>query len=159
MIQAHDIPPGMSDAKAVRDNAGVIARATRMLEMWDRVLNALVIKPGRALEELNSDWTASQEIADLLMRKYKLSFRAEHHFASEIVESARAQAIRPSDFPYAEVRRIYGETLYEMALPPEELPMSEAEFRATLDPLGDRARPCDLGRAPAGGHDANAECG
>ncbi len=37
-IQAHNIPPGMSDAKTVRDNAAVLAGATRMLELWDRAL-------------------------------------------------------------------------------------------------------------------------
>lgn len=134
-IQAHNILPGMSDAKSVRDNAEVLATATRMLEMWDRVLNALIISPERALEELNSDWTASQELADVLMRKYRLPFRVGHHFASEIVDYARTRDIRPSDFPYAEARRIYGEALHEASLPVAELPMSEAEFRATLDPV------------------------
>ncbi|MET7245147.1 lyase family protein [Methylobacterium sp. EM32] len=134
-IQAHNIPPGMSDAKTVRDNAAVLAGATRMLELWDRALNALVISPERALEELNSDWTASQELADVLMRRYALPFRAGHHFASEIVDYARAHDIRPSDYPYAEAQNIYERTLHEMSLPAAPLPMSEAEFRQTLDPV------------------------
>ena len=134
-IEAHNIPPGMADAKSVRDNAAMLAGATRMLGMWNRVLGALVISPERALEELNSDWTASQEIADVLMRKYKLPFRVGHHFASEIVDYAKANDIRPTDFPYAEARRIYGEALHEAGLPPAELPMSEQEFRTTLDPV------------------------
>jgi argininosuccinate lyase len=134
-IQAHNIPPGMSDAKSVRDNAEVLAGAIRTLEMWDRVLSAMVINPERALDELNSDWTASQEVADALMRKYQLPFRVGHHFASEIVDFARAQNIRPSDFPYAEAQRIYGEALREASLPQAALPMSEAEFRAALDPV------------------------
>src|SRR5690606_40396570 len=57
--------------------------------------------------ELNSDWTASQELADVLMRKYRLPFREGHHFASEVVSHARAQGIKPLDFPYAEAQRIY----------------------------------------------------
>jgi len=134
-IQGHNIPPGMSDAKGVADNTAVTAGATTLLEQWDRVLKALVISPARALEELNSDWTASQEIADVLMRKYRLPFRVGHHFASEVVDHAKAHDIRPADFPYAEARRIFGETLREMRLPPAELPMGEAEFRDTLDPV------------------------
>ena len=59
--------------------------ATKALQGLDRILKALAIDPERALEELNSDWTASQELADVLMRKYKLPFRAGHHFASEAV--------------------------------------------------------------------------
>jgi argininosuccinate lyase len=143
-IQAHNIPPGMSDAKSVRDNAAVTTAATRMLQNWDRVLNALVISPERALEELNSDWTASQELADVLMRKYRLPFRVGHHFASEVVDYAKEHDIKPTDFPYAEAQRIYLRTLAEMKVEGGALPMSEAEFRATLDPVAivrDRATP------------------
>lgn len=134
-IQAHNIPPGMSDAKTVRDNTAVLAGATRMLGLWDRVLDALVISPERALDELDSDWTASQELADVLMRRHGLPFRVGHHFASEIVDHARAHDIRPSGFPYAEAQGIYARTLREMNQPAAPLPLSEAEFRQALDPV------------------------
>lgn len=134
-IQAHNIPPGMVDAKSVADNSAVLAGATRALAGWERILGALVVSPERALEELNLDWTASQEVADALMRQYRLPFRVGHHFASEIVTYAREHDIRPSDFPYAEAQRIYRETLREMQVEGGELPMSEAEFRAALDPV------------------------
>jgi len=134
-IQAHNIPPGMNDAKNIGDNVAVVSGATRLLAGWERILTALAISPERALEELNLDWTASQEIADVLMRQYRLPFRVGHHFASEVVSHARAHDIRPSDFPYAEARRIYAETLTEMQVPGGDIPMSEAEFRATLDPV------------------------
>lgn len=93
-----------------------------------------MISPERALEELNSDWTASQELADVLMRKYKLPFRMGHHFASEVVDYAKAKDIKPLDFPYAEARRIYAEMVRGSAYA-GELPMGEAEFRSTLDPV------------------------
>ena len=135
VISAHNIPPGMADPKSVRDNSAVLGGATRMLEGWDRILNAMVIDPARALEELNSDWTASQELADVLMRKYRLPFRAGHHFASEVVDYAKEHDIKPSDFPYDEAQQIYEQTLREMQVEGGALPMSEAEFRATLDPV------------------------
>ncbi len=134
-IQAHNIPPGMSDAKGVRDNVGVIAATARMLQGWERILNVLVISPERALEELNSDWTASQELADVLMRKYRLPFRVGHHFASEVVNYAKSNNIKPTDFPYAEAQRIYAQTMAKTKVEGGALPMSEAEFRATLDPI------------------------
>jgi len=134
-IEAHNIAPGMSDAKNIRDNTAVIASTITMLQGWDHILNSLVIDPQRALEELNSDWTASQEVADVLMRQYHLPFRVGHHFASEVVEYARANNIRPPDFPYAQAQRIYVATLKEMNLNAETLPMSEAQFRETLDPV------------------------
>ncbi|RYE72095.1 MAG: argininosuccinate lyase, partial [Hyphomicrobiales bacterium] len=135
VIQAHNITPGMGDAKDVRQNGEMIESAVTVLAEWNEVLGALVINPDRALEELNSDWTASQEIADVLMRKYKLPFRAGHHFASEVVDYAKANNIKPSDFPYAEAQKIYAVSAGEMGLPPGDLPMSEVEFRETLDPI------------------------
>jgi len=133
-IQAHNIPPGMSDPKEVRANVSMVRGAIGVLDNWNRILGALVIDPERALEELNSDWTASQELADVLMRTHKLPFRVGHHFASEVVEYAKAKDIRPLVFPYAEAQRIYAETVKGSDFT-AVLPMSEAEFRATLDPV------------------------
>ena len=93
-----------------------------------------MISPERALEELNSDWTASQELADVLMRKHKLPFRVGHHFASEVVDFAKQKDIKPLDFPYGEARRIYAEIVKGSDYM-GELPMSEAEFKSTLDPV------------------------
>lgn len=133
VIQAHNIPPGMADNKEVKTNREMVASAVTVLRQWDRVLGALVLDPVRALEELNSDWTASQELADLLMRQHKLPFRVGHHFASEVVDHAKAHGIKPLDFPYAEAQRIYVDAVKGLAVP-QALPMSEAEFKAALDP-------------------------
>ncbi len=133
IMQAHNITPGMADAKEVKGNSAMVNSTIAMLKNWDKIMSSLVISPERALEELNSDWTASQELADVLMRKYKLPFRVGHHFASEVVDYAKAKDIKPTDFPYAEAKRIYLEAVKGQAA--GELPMSEAEFRATLDPV------------------------
>jgi argininosuccinate lyase len=133
MIRAHNLPPGMSDAKDGGANSDMLRSATKTLQGWEKLLQALVINPERALEELDSDWTASQELADVLMRKYKLPFRIGHHFASELVDYAKAKNIKPSAFPYAEAQRIYAEAVHGYSTDP--LPMSEAEFRSTLDPV------------------------
>lgn len=133
-LRAHNITPGMVDPKSVADNAAVVESALTFLKGWDKILNSLVIDPDRALEELNGDWTASQELADLLMRKYKLPFRVGHHFASDIVTHAKAHDIKPLDFPYAEAQRIYKDAVKDYPAAAAELPMPEAEFRATLDP-------------------------
>ncbi|MVW79480.1 argininosuccinate lyase [Bordetella sp. 02P26C-1] len=132
--QTHNITPGMSDPKDVKQNAAMVDSAIASLKRWDRVMKALVVNRERALEELNSDWTASQEVADVLMRQYKLPFRVGHHVASEIVDYARANNVLPLDFPYDQARRIYAEAVKGTDYP-AELPMSEAEFRATLDPV------------------------
>jgi len=134
VIQTHNITPGMSDPKDVKQNSAMVDAGIAALKRWDRVLKAMVISPDRALEELNSDWTASQELADVLMRKYKLPFRDGHHFASEVVSYAKTNNIKPLDFPYDQARRIYAEAMKGSKYP-NELPMSEAEFRSTLDPV------------------------
>jgi argininosuccinate lyase len=134
IIQAHNITPGMSDAKDVDANSAMVESAIDALAGWEKILGSLVIDPTRSLEELNSDWTASQELADVLMRKYKLPFRVGHHFASEVVDYAKANNIKPLDFPYAEARKIYSEAVKDSNAE-SDLPMGEEEFRATLDPV------------------------
>lgn len=134
-ISAHNIPPGMPDAKMLKQNKAVLKGVTEVLRNWKKILKALVIDAERALEELNLDWTASQEIADVLMREHQLPFRVGHHFASEMVGYAKAHDIKPSDFPYAEAQKLYEKTLKDMDVAGGQLPMSEVKFRATLDPV------------------------
>lgn len=135
VFRAHNIPPGMPDAKDAKANSALTDSATKALQGLDRILKALAIDPERAREELDSDWTASQELADVLMRKYKLPFRAGHHFASEVVDYAKLHNIKPTEFPYAQAQAIYRKAAPEMGLAAADLPMSEAEFRSTLDPV------------------------
>ncbi|WP_211242325.1 argininosuccinate lyase [Paracoccus gahaiensis] len=134
VIQTHNITPGMPDPKGASDNAAMVDAGIGVLSRLDTVLNALVIDEERALEELNSDWTASQEIADRLMRDHGLPFREGHHVASEIVTYARQNGLGPLDFPYAEAQRIYAESVTGTDAP-SEMPLTEDEFRRTLDPV------------------------
>lgn len=149
IIQTHNITPGMPDPKDVDQNSEMVDAGIETLENLDKVLNALVINRDRALEELNSDWTASQELADNLMRKHGLPFREGHHFASEVVSYAKANNIKPLDFPYKEAERIYAETVKGSDYP-QSLPMTEAEFRGALDPVAIvKARMTSGGPQPA----------
>lgn len=52
---AHNIIPGMSDARNVEDTSGRVKETLAMLSQVRRVISALKINPERALEELNSD--------------------------------------------------------------------------------------------------------
>ena len=135
VIRAHNITPGMVDAKDSKTNSEMVRSAVRVLQGLDKILKGIVISPERALEELNSDWTASQELADVLMRKYKLPFRLGHHFASDVVDVAKAKNIKPLDFPYAEAQRVYKDAVKDYPGVATELPMSEIEFKETLNPI------------------------
>jgi len=132
-LRSHNVPPGMPDGRSSEINA-MLKNMSNTLVKFNNILNSLKVNKERALEELSLDWTASQEVADVLMSKYNLAFRVGHHFASQMVSFAKANDILPLEFPYTEVQRIYKETIQGHD-GPNELPMSEEEFRATLDPL------------------------
>lgn len=134
VMRSHNVPPGMADARSPELNKLLEAVQDNVVT-FARILQALQVKPERALEELNLDWTASQEVADVLMRRYQIPFRIGHHVASEIVGYARAHGLTPLTFPYQEVQRIYREIVGVEAGLPSELPLSEADFKATLDPV------------------------
>lgn len=140
-IQAHNVPSGMPDARSVGDNVAVLKGTTGLLLDLCKVLEALEINADRALEELNLDWTASQELADVLMLNHGVPFRVGHHFASEMVSFAKRENIKPSDFPYADAKRLYSDVCDAMLFSPQGssqagvLPLGEADFRAALDPV------------------------
>jgi len=134
ILRTHNITPGMPDSKDVKTNSDMVKSAISVLQSLDKILNSVVVNPERALEELNSDWTASQELADLLMRKYKLPFRVGYHFASRVVDHAKLNNIKPLEFPYAQARIIYKEAVADYG-GGDQLPLSAAEFRAALDPV------------------------
>ncbi len=132
-FRSHNIPAGMPDART-KDTHLLVQQTAQLVRDFDAILNALVIDPERSLAELNLDWTCSQEIADVLMRKYNIPFRTGHHFASEIVTYARAHNVTPVTMTYAEAQQIYARLAAEDAHIPAQLPMSEADFQAALDP-------------------------
>lgn len=132
VMRSHNIPPGMADPRVQEVNQ-MVGRTAQTVRNFNRILDALVITPERALEELNLDWTASQELADILMRKHNIPFRIGHHVASEIVTYARKSNSTPLDFPYAEACRIYRESAMGHGVP-AAFPLTAEEFRAALDP-------------------------
>ena len=134
-MRAHNVVPGMIDGKRASKFSAPVDAAIGMMTRFRKILAGLTVNPERALEELNSDWTASQEIADRLMRDHGLPFRVGHHMASRMVGFARANGILPKDFPYADMQRIYREEIAaEYPEGSETLPMTEEEFHEALDP-------------------------
>ncbi len=135
ITRAHNVPTGMIDGKSVKIHSSLSNATVSLMERLVGILDSLVVNKERALEELSLDWTASQEIADRLMREYKVPFRVGHHVASGMVTFARANGILPLTFPYAEMQRIYAETIEkEWPEGDRHCPMSEAEFHEALDP-------------------------
>ena len=135
-LRAHNVTPGVIDYKntATASGAKTFVLGVSMLKQVDGVLAALQISPERALEELESDWITSMELAETLQREHGIPFRVGHHFASEIVLYARSQNLRPKEFPYEQAKRIYAEAGAKYQLTQTVLPLNEATFRATLSP-------------------------
>ena len=126
----------MPDVKSVKAIETLADTTLEMLQSFSKILKVLEVNKERALNELNSDWTASQEIADELMRKYTIPFRIGHHVASNVVSFARTHQLTPLTFEYEVFKKIYTETIAkEMPTLDSNCPMSEDEFRRCLDPL------------------------
>ena len=132
---AHNVEPGMSDYKdfgnpkeypnaMLRDMAALYAHA-------DAVVRTMMFRPERALDEVNSDYSTTTELADTLQREADVPFRIGHHFASELVNFGRGHRLRASEIPYAEAQRIYAE-IATAAKVDTKLPLSEAQFRRSL---------------------------
>ena len=98
-LQAHNIPPGMSDPKEVRANSAMVASATGVLASLDRILNNLVLDPDRALEELNSDWPASQELADVMPAGFKGRPRLQRHPPLQLLTISRRRRVSRNRHP------------------------------------------------------------
>lgn len=134
LMRAHNITPGMTDYKAAFEPAKTFVWAVELLNQFNGVMKALRIDPKRSLEELNGDWTTSMELAETLQRLHQVPFRVGHHFASVVVNHAKAHNWLPSQFPYAEAVKLYTEAAQKYQQPITRLPLDEATFKATLSP-------------------------
>jgi argininosuccinate lyase len=131
-MRAHNVQPGMTDYKDAWQTPKTFVLSVEMLQQFSTVMKSLNIDPARALEELNSDWTTSSELADTLQRVNQIPFRVGHHFASEVVTRAKAKNLKPAQFPYAEAVTIFAESLVKFSLPASKFPLDEVAFKATL---------------------------
>jgi argininosuccinate lyase len=132
---AHNVEAGMSDYKdfgnpqgfpnvMLRDMAALFAHA-------ESVIRTMRFRPERALDEVNSDYSTTTELADTLQRDADVPFRIGHHFASELVNYGRGHRLRASQIPYAEAQRIYAEIAGPARID-TKLPLSEDAFRRSL---------------------------
>jgi argininosuccinate lyase len=136
VLRAHNVTPGMIDYKYTWSSNGArtFVLGTQLLRDAADVMASLRVDGKRALEELESDWTTSMELAETLQREHHIPFRVGHHFASELVLYARQNGLLPKTFPYAEAVRIYAEAGKKFQIADTKLPLDEATFRRTLSP-------------------------
>jgi argininosuccinate lyase len=132
---AHNVQPGMSDYKDAgnpKEYPDVILR-----DMWllfahgEAVIRSMRFRSERALDEVNSDYSTTTELADVLQREADVPFRIGHHFASELVNYGRGHRLRASEIPFAEAQRIYADVATASKVE-TKLPLSEEQFRRAL---------------------------
>jgi argininosuccinate lyase len=133
-LRAHNVTTGMVDYKAAWADVGFFAHAVRMIKEFNAVMDALTVNPRRSLEELENDWTTSTELAEVLQKDYQIPFRVGHGFASSVVTYARANGLKPADFPYPKAVELYAQAIARFKLPDAPFPIMEPEFRQVLSP-------------------------
>jgi argininosuccinate lyase len=92
---------GMGDYKSDQP-LQVVRLLGRMYEDFNSMLGALVFNPERALQEVNSDYSMTTELADILQRDAEVPFRVGHHFASDIVSRAASTTLRQPSSAFSE---------------------------------------------------------
>jgi argininosuccinate lyase len=132
---AHNVSPGMSDYKDFgnpKEYPNVILRDMAALFVHaEAVIKSMRFRSDRALDEVNSDYSTTTELADTLQRDADVPFRIGHHFASELVNYGRGKRLRASEIPFAEAQRIYAEVATASKVE-TKLPLSEEQFRRAL---------------------------
>lgn len=134
LLRIHNVTPGMTDYKASYAVSEILVDSVEMLERLRRVLGALRIDGERSLAELEAEWTTSMNTAEAMQRIHGTPFRVGHSFASEIVSVARAEGYTPMTFPYARASAIFRDIAKKYAMAKPDLPLTEAEFRASVSP-------------------------
>lgn len=123
-LLSHNNRPGMFDSRSYDPVPS--ARPLQVFELFQQVLDGLVIDKDRALAEVNADYATTSGLADALLRTADVPFRTGHHYASTLTNYGRSRGLKLNDIPYAEAVRIY------KADAKAEFPLGEAEFKQTI---------------------------
>ena len=134
-FQSHNVTPGMPDYKREQSQM-TLDDASDMFRQLSALFDNLVVFPERALAEVNAEYSTTTELADVLQRDADIPFRIGHHFASELVDFGRKMKLKPMEIPYADAVRVYAEAGKKFGLADAKLPLTEAQFRASLSPEG-----------------------
>jgi argininosuccinate lyase len=129
LMAARNQPTGMSD---IRDNMARIPDEimVKMLGFVSDIVLSLAINVERAREETAKDYSTMIDVAESLYVKGKVPFRIGHHLASLMTDYGRENGLYPYQISYAEAER-----MYKSISDGQELPISEADYKDTLDPV------------------------
>lgn len=66
-----------------------------MLDLFTGVMETLIVHEDRMAQSLESSWCTSSNLADLIVRECKLSFRQVHHIVARLVRDSLAAGVPP----------------------------------------------------------------
>jgi argininosuccinate lyase len=127
-LLAHNVTSGMTDVRETVTSVVPAERVHELLTLLSRTLEAVVVDPRRSLAEVNRDYSAMTNLAEVLVQTAGVPFREAHEFASRLTDFGRQRGLRPPDIAYADAAALYAEHAAS------SLPLSEAAFAAALDP-------------------------
>lgn len=133
--QVSAIKSTSGDTDVIQD--GTIEALAHAIEMTDGIAHMFEVfefHADRALEETLKDYGTATELANMLQRAGGLPFRTAHHVAAAVVQFGRLNGLRASEIPYSEFRNILDETVSGPVPGAGGAGLTEAEFRAALDP-------------------------
>ncbi len=124
LLLSHNNRPGMFDSRSYDPVPST--RPLQVFQLFQQVLDGLVVDSDRALAEVNADYATTSGIADALLRKADVPFRIGHHYASTLTNYGRSRRLQLNEIPFAMAARIY------QAEAKQSFPLDEVEFRATI---------------------------
>lgn len=123
-LLSHNNRTGMFDSRSY--DPVPTERPLQVYQLFQQVLDGLVIDKDRALAEVNADYSTVTEIADMLLRTANVPFRVGHHYASKLVDYGRSKGLKLSEITYAAAARVFREDTQQ------DLPLTEAQFREAI---------------------------
>jgi argininosuccinate lyase len=127
-LLAHNVTSGMTDVRETVTSIVPVARTHEMLFLVARTFEAARVYPQRSLAEVNRDYSAMTNLAEVLVQSAQVPFREAHEFASALTDLGRQRGLRPPEIAFADAAALYQEHLGT------PLPLSQFEFAGALDP-------------------------
>ena len=133
MVRMQNLPLGMADVRDAWMMQALTEDSAIVIETFAGIIRSLQVDRERARDELMSEWTCSQEIADTLMRQAGIDFRTGHGFASEFVTQARSKGWTPKNVEYEDFCRVWASYSLKHNLDPT-FPLDEETIRSATIP-------------------------
>ena len=133
MMRMQNLTLGMADVRDEFAMGALAEDAATVIETFAGIVRSLHVDRERARDELMSEWTCTQEIADVLMRTANIDFRTGHGFASRFVTIARTNGWTPKTVKPADLHEVWKSYAEEHGLS-LVFPLSDDLLKTVIEP-------------------------